>query len=202
MLIHSVVRGVVVAAFALPPTAMSMAAEPELEFVAPSAPLLPSCERPEPKRSEDTTYEALVACGLYPQETRLECIIEIKEATCYGGGIDTAGSFEHVLMCVDWNGDSSFSPKEVVGEVAVQIHNESAVFIPPWSYAVYRDFAPPGGVRTDLGNILGGFTTTTAIGWTYKARAILSYDAAPTGCDFVPAYGNVLNFRIRMDPIR
>ncbi len=27
-------------------------------------------------------------------------------------------------------------------------------------------------------------------------------DTAPTGCNFVPLFGNVINFPIRLDPIR
>jgi hypothetical protein len=154
---------------------------------------------PFPWASQIITNEELLACGLYPQETRLECIIDIKEQGCYATTVDGFGAFEHVLFCVDWNADSNFSPAEVVGEVSVHIHDESNSQTGPWKYAVYRDFTPPGGPRTDLGNTT---TTTVSIGPTYHARAILSYDAAPSGCDYVPVWGNVLDFDIRLDPIR
>lgn len=154
---------------------------------------------PFPPPPEITTYEELTACGLYAQETRLECILEIKQTGCYGTAIDGFGAFEHVLFCIDWNGDAAFSQSEVVGEVTTHVHNESNGASPPWNYAVYRDFVPPGGPRTNLGNTT---TTTVTIGPTYKARAILSYNTAPTGCNFVPQFGNVLDFPIRLDPIR
>ncbi|HEV7670593.1 MAG TPA: hypothetical protein VGS22_18895 [Thermoanaerobaculia bacterium] len=162
---------------------------------------LPLCLRaiPFPPSPEITTYEELTACGLYAQETRLECILEIKRPSCYGTAIDGFGAFEHVLFCIDWNGDAVFSQSEVVGEVTTHVHNESNGASAPWNYAVYRDFVPPGGPRTDTGNTT---TTTVTIGPTFQARAILSYNTAPTGCAFVPQFGNVLDFPIRLDPIR
>ncbi len=106
---------------------------------------LPCCPTP----TQVVTYEELVACGFYPQETRLECIVNVKQPSCYG---------------------------------------------------VYRDMVPPSGPRTSNAGV--GVTTTQTNGPTYRARAILSWDTAPTGCSFVPQFGNVLNFPIRLDPIR
>jgi len=174
------------------PAAAQIIEEPEL-----CARLLPCCPTP----TQVVTYEELVACGFYPQETRLECIVNVKRPSCYGGnGIDASGSFEHVLFCVDWNNDGAFGQNEVVGEVTLQMHNESAGGAGPWSYAVYRDMVPPSGPRTSNGGV--GLTTTQTNGPTFQARAILSYDTAPTGCSFIPQFGNVLNFPIRLDPIR
>lgn len=140
-------------------------------------------------------YEEIKACGFYPQETRLECIIDIKRTNGYAGPIGSPGSTEYVYFCVDLRG----SGLEPVGMGNVQIHDESAGAQPPWQYAVYRDFNPLGGVRTsNTGNV----TTTVTNGPTRRARAILSWFVAPTGCNFVPVWGNVVNFRIRFDPIR
>jgi len=175
------------------------AKSPAKPVVATSEPELCLRALPLPWSNQIVTNEELLACGLYPQETRLECIIDIKEQSCYATTVDGSGAFEHVLFCVDWNADTNFSPAEVVGEVSVHVHDESNGQTGPWKYAVYRDFTPPGGPRTDLGNTT---TTTVTIGPTYHARAILSYNAAPSDCDFVPIWGNVLDFDIRLDPIR
>ena len=158
---------------------------------------IPCCPPP----TQIVSYEELVACGFYPQETRLECIINLKQPSCYNGnGIDAGGSFEHVLFCVDWDNNGAFAQSEVVGEVTLQMHNESAGGNGPWNYAVYRDMVPPSGPRTSNGGV--GLTTTQTNGPTFQARAILSWNTAPTGCNFVPQFGNVVNFPIRLDPVR
>ncbi|HSS79198.1 MAG TPA: hypothetical protein VLV54_20935 [Thermoanaerobaculia bacterium] len=157
---------------------------------------LPCCPPP----TQITTYEELKGCGFYPQESRLACTLQIKQVAGYNGGVDTAGSFEHVLFCADWNGNGAFGVDEVAGEVALSIHDESAGAVVPWDYAVYRDTVPAGGLRTSAANI--GTATTLTVGPTVAARAILSWNAAPTGCGFIPQWGNVINFRIRVDPVR
>ena len=55
------------------------------------------------------------------------------------------------------------------------------------------------GPRTSLG---GASTTTQTRAPTLRARAILSWTFAPTDCNFVPIWGTIFNFRLRMDPIR
>ena len=144
-------------------------------------------------------FEEIKACGFYPQETRLECIIEIKRVNGYAGPIGSPGSIENVLFCVDWNNNGAFDQSEAVGIGSVAIHDESANAQPGWQYAVYRDFDPRGGVRTsNTGNV----TNTTTNGPSLKARAILSWFVHPTSCNFVPVWGNGVNFRIRFDPTR
>lgn len=145
-------------------------------------------------------YEEIKACGFYPQETRLECMIEIKQPFGYAGGVGTAGSIENVLFCVDWNSDGLYNSSESVGEGSVAMHDESAQSKPNWQYAVYRDFDPRGGVRTSLNN--PNIATTVTNGPTRNARAILSWFVEPTDCNYRPYWGNVVNFRIRFDPIR
>jgi len=150
-------------------------------------------------------WEQISSCGFYPQETRLECVIEVKQRSGYGGPIGSFGSFEYVSFCVDWNNNGVFdtSPTlgstESVGAGIVHMHDESAGERPPWHYAVYRDIDPPGGLRTDFG---GAQTTTVTVGPTRKARAILSWLFAPTDCNYVPTWGSILDFRIRFDPMR
>ncbi len=150
-------------------------------------------------------WEQIRACGFYPQETRLECIVQINQRSGYGGPIGSFGSFEYVYFCVDWDNDGVFdtSPTlgsvESVGQGNVHMHDESARQRPPWHYAVYRDIDVPGGLRTNLG---GATTTTVTNGPTRRARAILSWLYAPTNCNYVPIWGDIHNFRIRFDPIR
>lgn len=148
-----------------------------------------------------TIFEEIKACGFYPQETRLECVIDIKQFNGYAGGVGMAGSIENVLFCVDWDLSTTYNSSESVGEGSVAMHDESAGALKPgWQYAVYRDFDPRGGVRTSLTN--PNLATTMTNGPTRNARAILSWFVEPTDCNYQPYWGNVVNFRIRFDPIR
>jgi hypothetical protein len=140
-------------------------------------------------------FEQITGCGFYPQETRLQCVIDIKQNGGYGGQIESFGSTEHVYFCVDWNGNGTFDPTESVGQGSVVMHDGSAKS----SYAVYRDINIPGGFRTASQQ---GMALTTTRAPILSAQAILSWVMPPTGCNFSPVWGNVFNFRIRLDPIR
>lgn len=159
--------------------------------------------------SFSVAYEQITACGFYPQETRLECILDIKQKFGYGGGAPTRATHEFVTFCVDWDCNGSFSAAEVVGLGIVHMHDELSP-LPispalPVQYAVYRDIDPPGSLsnqchmRTGPG-VVGVLTTTRPL--TINARAILSWFAPVTSCNSVPNWGNTVNFRIRLDPIR
>jgi len=146
-----------------------------------------------------TFFEQITACGFYPQETRLACVLDIKQTGGYGGPIGSPGTIENVLFCVDYNNNGTYDQTESVGEGSVAMHDESAGGKPNWQYAVYRDFDPRGGLRTTND---GASTTTKTAGPTLRARAILSWFVEPTGCNYQPFWGNVVNFRIRFDPSR
>jgi hypothetical protein len=143
-------------------------------------------------------FEELKACGFYPQETRLACEIEIKQQAGYAGQVGAFGSMEHVYICVDWDNNGDFTQLESAGQGSVQMHDDFQSK-PPWSYIVYRDFNPFGGSRTTNS---GATATTTSSAPTFRVQATLSWFAAPTGCNYLPVWGNSLVFQIRMDPIR
>lgn len=158
-------------------------------------------EIPQPSRF----WEEIEACGFYPQESRLECVITIKQRFGYGGPVGAFGSFEQVLFCVDWDNNGVFNTfgalgsTESVGSGIVHMHDQPQAPGPPWHYAVYRDIDPPGGPRTSFGGVS---TTTQTTAPTLRARAILSWTFAPTDCNYVPIWGTIFDFRIRTDPIR
>jgi hypothetical protein len=141
-------------------------------------------------------FEEIRACGFYPQETRLECVIDIKQDFGYAGPIETSGSTEHVYFCVDWNNNGVFEPTESVGQGSVVMHDNAA----KTNYAVYRDINVPGMLRTTTS--APGVATTTTKALIFNAQATLSWVMPPTGCNFSPVWGNVFRFRIRLDPIR
>ncbi len=141
-------------------------------------------------------FEEIRACGFYPQETRLQCVMDIKLNSGFGGPIETFGSTEYVSFCVDWNNDGLFQNTELVGQGNVVLHDGSG----RTNYAVYRDINIPGGLRTRTS--APNTATTTTNGPILNAQATLSWVLPPTGCNFSPAWGNVFKFRIRLDPIR
>ncbi|HEV7890947.1 MAG TPA: hypothetical protein VGP08_09920 [Pyrinomonadaceae bacterium] len=141
-------------------------------------------------------FEEIKACGFYPQETRLACVLDIKQNGGYGGPIESFGSTEHVYFCVDWNGNGVFEQTESVGQGSVVMHDASA----RTNYAVYRDINIPGGFRTHTSSPGVALTETRAP--ILNAQATLSWVLPPTGCNFSPVWGNVFRFRIRLDPIR
>lgn len=141
-------------------------------------------------------YEEIKACGFYPQETRLECVFDIKQNFGFGGPLETFGSTEYVSFCVDWNNDGVFQNTELVGQGNVVLHDGSGKA----NYAVYRDINIPGGLRTRT--TAPSTATTTTTGPLLNAQATLSWVSPPTGCNFSPVWGNVFKFRIRLDPIR
>ena len=151
------------------------------------------------------TFEEIAACGFYPQETRLECIVNIKQPSGYGGAPTGRATHEFVSFWVDWDCNGSFSADEAVGLGSVHMHDEAAGAPPAWQYAIYRDIDPPGSLsdkcfmRTGPG---GNPVMTKTRTLTLNARAILSWFAPVTSFNSVPVWGNVVNFRIRLDPIR
>ena len=43
------------------------------------------------------------------------------------------------------------------------------------------------------------FTVYPMNGQTRRARSILSWGLQPTGCNYLPIWGNALNYQIRLD---
>jgi len=140
----------------------------------------------------NTFFEEIRACGLYPQETRLACVIDIKQQGGYGGGISSFGSFEYVSFFIDWANDG-FTSTDYVGTGIVHLAEGSA----GTSFAVYRDFGPPGSL---LRSRVGSASTSTVTGYNALAKLSWTFPSITPGAP-VP-WGNELQFRIRVLPIR
>jgi hypothetical protein len=123
----------------------------------------------------NTTYEQLTCAGYNPQTRTLEAVISLKLNGGYSGGLCTAGSFEYVSFFAFFGGVWN-----ALGTAQVNVHDLNAVKSgAPVNYAVYR-----------LSNLTSELCETlTAV----PLRAILSWQTIPTGPDFVPVWGNVLN---------
>jgi hypothetical protein len=126
-------------------------------------------------------YERLRCCGYEPQKRLFNCPVEIRQPGGFGNS-PVPGSYEYVLSCVVLNG--------VWQPVALdRVHLANAQSgRPDWYTAVT---AEAGGELAEL----------ALDGRTIRARSILSWNLTPKGdCEYQPVWGNVIEYRIRLDP--
>lgn len=132
----------------------------------------------------NTFYEKMNGCGYHPQAEMLACDVEIRQFGGYGGF--PGGTFEHVRFCMDCdrNGTWDFT---TLGFVHVT-DNAAAGPAPSWFHLAHATtFAAPA-------------LCTNNDGQQTNVRAILSWAAQPTNCNFAPFWGNIINFTARRDP--
>lgn len=124
-------------------------------------------------------YERMPCCGYDPQKRTFACPIRIERST--GFGAPFSGSREYVLTCVDLG--AGLEP------VALDtVHLSNAVSgAPPWQFAVLAKASPR------LSNL-------PLNGKTLRARSILSWNLAPTDCNYKAYWGHALDYQIRLDP--
>ncbi|HUI40484.1 MAG TPA: hypothetical protein VL523_00800 [Terriglobia bacterium] len=129
--------------------------------------------------SGDTTFEALTCAGYNPQTRELEGVIQVKQSSGYSGGLCTTGSTEYVGFYAFFNGIWN-----ALGTAQVQVHDLAAASpTKPISYAVFR---------------VSSLTTAGCLNLeSVPLRAILSWETPPTGPNFVPVWGNVLNTNVQ-----
>lgn len=128
----------------------------------------------------NTTFEKMRCCGYDPQKRLFGCPVEVLLP--YGfGGAPYPGSYENVLTCVDFG----------AGYVPVardRVHLANAVTkAPVWNFAV-------------IAKATGKLAEASLSGQTLWARSILSWGFTPSSCTFRPYWGNVLDYKIRLDP--
>jgi len=129
--------------------------------------------------SGDTTYEQLTCAGYNPQTRTLEGVIQVKQSNGFSGGLCTAGSTEYVSFFAFVSG-----AWQALGTATVKVYDLAAVTPGnPLSYAVFR---------------ISNVTEMPCQSLTgVPLRAILSWQTAPTGPDFIPVWGNVVNTHIQ-----
>ncbi len=126
-------------------------------------------------------YERLRCCGYEPQKRVFACPVEIRQPGGFGT-FPVPGSYEYVLSCVHLN--NAWHP---VALDRVHLTNAPSGS-PAWYTAVT---AKAGGVMKQL----------ELNGKTLRARSILSWNLTPKGdCDYQPVWGNVIQYKIRLDP--
>jgi hypothetical protein len=127
-------------------------------------------------------YEEMSCSGYDPQRRQFASPIKIKQVFGFGGA-PLPGSREYVLHCVA----DPFGVLQPVGRDSVHLANALAGQLPTWQFAVITN------ANENL-QLLQPMNNQTRI-----ARSILSWALPPTGCNFVPIWGNALNYRIRLD---
>jgi len=129
-----------------------------------------------------TYFEEMSCCGYDPQRRQFGCPVKVKQRFGFGGA-PLPGSREYVLNCVA-NAAGVLQP---VGVDSVHLADEIFGVAPTWQFAVIA------GANQNL-NLVQPMN-----GATRQARSILSWGFQPTNCNFVPVWGNALNYRIRLD---
>lgn len=137
----------------------------------------------------NTSYEELTCVGLWPERNLLEATLEVKLPFGFLGDTCSPGSHEYVRFFIDWDDDGDFLDfNEDLGVASVNVHDLPQVKEHPLCYAVRRRFRP--------------FLANCKEPYIVKLRAILSWEIIPTGPDFIPIWGNVLECWVQVDPVQ
>lgn len=134
-----------------------------------------------PTYAGDLFYERLRCCGYEPQKKLFNCPVEIRHPAGFGA-FPVPGSYEYVLTCVQLGGAWRAVALDRV-HVANGVSGK-----PPWYTAV------TAAARSPL-------AAMPLDGRTLNARSILSWNLSPqSDCNYRPIWGNVIEYRIRLDP--
>lgn len=129
-----------------------------------------------------TYYEEMSCCGYDPQRRAFACPVKIKQTFGFGGA-PLPGSREYVLHCVA----DAFGAWQPVGDDSVHLANALPGNAPTWQFAV-------------VANAINNLNLVQPMnGATRRARSILSWGFRPTSCNYQPIWGDVLEYRIRLD---
>jgi hypothetical protein len=127
-------------------------------------------------------FEEMSCSGYDPQRRQFASPIKIKQVFGFGGA-PLPGSREYVLHCVA----DATGVLQPVGRDSVHLANALAGQVPTWQFAVVAAATENLQTVQPMNNL------------TRNARSILSWALPPTGCNYVPIWGNALNYRIRLD---
>ena len=132
--------------------------------------------------SGSTFYEDMACCGYDPQRRVFACPVRIKQTFGFGPAA-VPGSREYVLHCV-----ASATGWVPVGFDSVHLANAlPQAGLPTWQFAV-------------VANANDNLQTVQPMSNSGRiVRSILSWQLEPTGCDYLPIWGNVIEYRVRLD---
>ena len=141
--------------------------------------------KPVSSLSASTKYEQLVCVGLQSDEDLLEAVIEVKLPYGFRGSLCLEGSTEYVAFYIDYGDGGGFT--NVGAAASVNVHDLSFVDGKHVFYAVKQGLIPPAYRDCDQPQIV-------------KVRAILSWEAIPTGSSYIPVWGNVVDTWVQIKP--
>ena len=125
-------------------------------------------------------YEEMPCCGYDPQRRTFACPVKVKQPFGFGGS-PLPGSREFTLHCIaDTQG--VYRP---VGDDSVHLSN--SVLAPSWQFAVVAN-------ANDNLPLVQPMNQQAR-----RARSILSWNLRPTGCNYQPIWGNVIDYQVRLD---
>jgi hypothetical protein len=127
-------------------------------------------------------YEEMSCSGYDPQRRQFASPIKVKQPFGFGPA-PLPGSRLHVLHCV---ADTS-GVLLPVGHDSVHLADAIGNQSPTWQFAVIVN------ANENL------HTIYPMDGQARRARSILSWGFTPTDCNYMPVWGNALNYRIRLD---
>ena len=133
----------------------------------------------------NTGYEELTCVGLYPELDTLEATVAIKRQTGYKGNLCSVGSEEYVAFYIDWGDGLGYQHEGTRFFKAHDIPRD----VNPLMYAVNLRIQ-------DMAEKLKRCKDENIV----RVRAILSWEVAPTGPNYKPAWGNILHCRIQIRP--
>ena len=134
----------------------------------------------------NTFFEEMSCCGYDPQRRQFACPVKIKQLSDYGP-FPLPGSREHTLHCVAVTPSGPWVP---VGRDSVHLANAIPGSVPTWQFAT---------ITAANGNLPHLPAVYPMSGITRAARSILSWNLWPTSCNYQPRFGNVIEYRIRLD---
>jgi len=133
----------------------------------------------------NTRYEKLLCVGLHPEDNVLEAVLEVKLPFGFMGGLCSKGSKEYVGFYIDYHDGNGFV--SVGAPAEVRVHNLAFINGGHVFYAVRKPFIPKQLFKCNKPQIV-------------RVRAILSWEKVPTGPNYKPVWGNVIQRWVQIKP--
>jgi hypothetical protein len=135
----------------------------------------------------NTSFEEIKCIGLFPEKNQLKAVIVVKLPYGFNGDLCEQGSYEHVRFFIDWNNDGDYDDfNEDVGVASVNVHDIPQAKEKEICYTVVREFKPlPASCEKPF---------------IVNIKAILSWRVVPTGPNFIPVWGNVVECKVQVAP--
>lgn len=133
----------------------------------------------------NTRYEELLCVGLQSDDNVLEAVIEVKLPFGFKGSLCSKGSKEYVGFYIDYLDGSGFVSVGAPAEVSV--HDLKFIDGGHIFYAVRKSFIPKKLLKCTKPQIV-------------RVRAILSWEKLPSGPNYNPVWGNVVQRWVQIKP--